>query len=147
MENSRRNNISMIAVQSNDCSENENPSTKLRFSAAFRPIYYFSRFFGFMSFTFVHDSKGDIQRHKITAVDILWFFISLCIYLFALNITIVWHDLYMSTINSNFIMLASKTIFISEIVFCIIGMIMDLCNRCEIINILRNIEQFDKEVR
>lgn len=48
---------------------------------SFTFIYYFSRVFGFMPFTIVYDSDGKIQAARIRTIDILWFMITIGLYL------------------------------------------------------------------
>lgn len=56
------------------------PSPKdFNFAYGFRPIYYSSRIFGLMPFTFVYNSKGKIDGSKVELVDILWLIISITI--------------------------------------------------------------------
>lgn len=130
----------------NNCSENENPLRKLNFSVVFRPIYYFLRVFGFMPFTIVYDSKGAVQKHSITVFDVVWLLISLFVYLYAIHSTIIWYDSENSPDMSAFLLWVGKIFYILEIVFCIIGILMDLCNRYKLINILQSFEMFDEEV-
>lgn len=45
------------------------------FVKSIRPIYYFSRVFGFLPFSIEFDSKGEVQNARISAFDFLWFVI------------------------------------------------------------------------
>lgn len=47
----------------------------------FKPIYYFSRALGLWPFTI--DSNGSIKKAHVRLVDILWFSMSICLYLLA----------------------------------------------------------------
>lgn len=148
MENSKHKIISMITVQStsNNCSENENPPRKINFAVSFRPIYYFLRVFGFMPFKIVYNSNGEIEGQKITAFDIVWLLISLSFYLFAIDGNKIWSDIYTLRNFSSIVIFIRKASFILEILFYIIGILMDFHNRRKLVNILQNVDKIDKEV-
>lgn len=147
MKSSRRQNIQIVQVQPNaDTKDGNQRSTNLNFAITFRPIYYFLRLFGFMPFTIVYDSKGEVQAARITARDILWLLISLCAYLLAFNGSKIWENPYLLHKYSTVFIYVIKLYDISEILFGIIGIVMDLCNRFKLIDIMRTLNQFDKEV-
>lgn len=149
MENSKRKHISIIAVQSpsNDRSKNDNPPGKLNWSFAFRPIYYFLRVYGFMPFTIVYDSIGEAQKTKVTLRDILWFLVSLCVYLLAFKGNSNWEETHTVLNVTPVIKFGGNILFGAETVFSIIGIIMDHYNKLKLIHMLQKFDQFDKKAR
>lgn len=146
MENSKCTNVSGLPNQSplNDWSENKNSVKKFNFANVFRPIYYFMRAFGYMPFTIVYDSIGEIRQSSVTTLDILWLLISLCVHLLIIYLDTMWNDStnHISTLD----VLLNQMFIIIEAIVCLIAIIMDLCNRFKFIDILRKFGQFDKEV-
>lgn len=58
---------------------NENSSKKRDFVYTLRPIYIFSRIFGAMPFSLVHNSIGEIQKARVNIFDFLWFMVSIAV--------------------------------------------------------------------
>lgn len=56
-------------------------SKKLSFAHSFKPVYILCRIFGFMPFSIAYDSNGEIQTARIRVVDLIWFIISIGVYL------------------------------------------------------------------
>lgn len=148
MENSSRKTDSIITMQStlNDCTENQNQSRKLNFAKTFRPIYYVSRFFGFMPFTIIYDSSGVAQEPKTSAFDIAMVFVSLCAYSYTIIGERIMNNTFTTQNYSNIVSFSWKSSTIHDGLFGIINTIMDLCNRFKYIEILKRFNHFDNEV-
>lgn len=114
----------------------KNPPQKLNFTNAFRPIYYFSRVFGYMPFKFIYDSNGEVQKPRFTAPDILWFLVTFCALLLELNGNRIWNDENTLRNFSNMFTLSTKCYYILETIFCTIALWMDLCNRFKFVDIM-----------
>ena len=67
-------------ISNNKTNKIKPQAKKLNFMDSFRPVYYFSRIFGLLPFSFIYDSNGDVQKTKITKFDGLWFLISMFVY-------------------------------------------------------------------
>lgn len=148
MENFRLQDILMVQSAPNAVPKDENHRTNtLNFAIAFRPIYYFSRIFGRMPFTIVHNSNGEIQRPRITAFDIIWLFISLCVYSVALISNQMWKDTYVAWKRNKIFIISNNVYALLEVGFCLIGIIMDLFNRYKIVQVLNKFTIFDKKVK
>lgn len=147
MENPSRKDILKLTVQPklNDCRNQKNLSTNFNFAYVFRPIYYISRVFGFMPFKIIYNSKSDAQEPKMGAFDMIWFLISISVYLLAIDTKQVW-DVQLKNNGSNTLSISTKALSIVELIFGIIGIGMDLCNRFKLINILGKFTIFDCEV-
>lgn len=151
MENSTRKNVSVITVQStsNDGYKIENPARKWTFAFAFRPMYYLMRVCSFMPFTIIYDTVGEVLKPRVTALDILWLLISLCNYLMALYCTKVFYTKFKQHKPPNVTktsILVNEFFYMSEVIFGMSSIIIDLCNRFKLNDILRKFDQFDKEV-
>lgn len=66
-------------------------SKKLTFAHSFKPVYILCRIFGFMPFTIAYDSNGAIQTAQIGVADIMWFIISIGIYLSSALYFVIFH--------------------------------------------------------
>lgn len=114
------------------------------FVYSYRPMYYFSRFFGLLPFSFVYDSNGDLQAPRIRIVDSVWFVFTIVFYV-------------MLAINSCQDVVipkdAAPLIFLSNTLLLTVGLfngaamiVVNMCVRCKFVAILRKITHFDKEV-
>lgn len=112
----------------------------------FRPIYYFSRVFGFMSFSIVYDTKKKSLLPIVKIFDILWFMAFLCLYM-ALAFSTYRRILSSQISNGLYVLIigGSMQILFSLILGAIIT-VMDMCNRRKLVNIVNKFYMFDKEV-
>lgn len=123
--------------------EKEHAIEITNFTDVFRPIYYFARLCGQMPFSIgAHGSR-------VSKIDALWFFISICIYstlAFSVCVYLVRAFSHYG-INPTLYVLASGVSLIRLINFIcgILILIMDMCNRRRIVNILKKITIFDRE--
>lgn len=118
------------------------------FLYTFRPIYYVSRVFGLMPYTIVYDTNGDAVKPKKTACDCLWFVISILVYT-ALAYLIYQEKTvpsYDKSTSMLILMLGDRILSILSLIFGAQLIIMDMCNRYKLIDILKNVTIFDKEV-
>lgn len=121
-------------------------SKRLTFAHSFKPIYIFSRIFGFMPFTIVLDSSGAIQTARVSVFDSMWFIIFIGTYLFS--------TLYFVTyvrgkqVASTFATLAyaTRTIVVFRKLFNCMCITTDMCNRFKLVEILKKIGTFDEKV-
>lgn len=125
----------------------ENRSKNLNFADSFRPIYYFSRVFGLMPYSIIYDSNGDVQEPKVRTLDVLWFVISMCIYI--LMAVILYQEMNISNLNTSvyILLLGEFVLLMLTLIFGAQVIGMDMCNRFRIIDILKKINTFDKEAR
>lgn len=116
------------------------------FEYGFQPIYYFSRVIGLWPFTIVRDSNGSIEKTRVRFVDAFWFFISIFAYLTAAFYA--YKDIkslqVSNTETTNF------SIFFIFQIMCLLfgacGVVLDMCNRTKLVNILEKFTAFDNEV-
>lgn len=123
-------------------------SQKFNFFYSFRPIYYFSRTFGFMPFTIVFNSNGSIQGPNIRTFDILWFIIAITIYILSAIVVLqnTEHLEIGSTTESEILKNTDFVILVSMLFFGALIIAMDMYNRGTIVEMLKSIKSFDDEV-
>lgn len=134
------------------CSESESQLTvlnsgKINFFYSFRPIYYFSRIFGFMPFTIVCDSNGTIQGPAIRSFDIFWFIVSILLYLLSAFLSFKNAQFPKNSDSTESVILirADHFLLLSGLMFGALIILMDMCNRFKLVGILKNIKTFDEE--
>lgn len=119
-------------------------SKKFNFEYGVRPIYYFLRLMGLWPFSIVHGLNGSIQETKVRFIDVVWFLISIALYLAAAFSTferikqIPYPNLMITIFNyiAQTLGLACGALHIA----------MDLCSRKRIGSFLDMFRTFDNEV-
>lgn len=105
-----------------------------------RPVYYLSRIYGFHPFSLVFDSNGDVFGATVGKLDCLWFAVSLLIYVsFSLL------ECRNLRLPSTVITFMDNILFMLNVVFAMICILMDLFNRFKFANILKQFTIFDAE--
>lgn len=119
---------------------------KLNFAYCFRPIYYFSRIFGYMPFTIIYDSSGAIQKPKIRIFDLIWFILSFLIQTIP-PLMYVQNEGLSIHYATSFILSRIDIILVNFwMTYIIVSIAMDMYNRFILIEILKRINNFDEEV-
>lgn len=111
------------------------------------PIYFFSRVVGLMPFTIAHDRDSKILRAKVTAFDFIWFVISISVHT---CFVVIWYrNLDYKKIKnvSNVLPIGMGAHATFGLIYSVICVVMDMCNRCKLVDLLRRFMTFDKEVR
>lgn len=116
------------------------------FVYCFRPVYYFSRIFGFMPFTVIYDSNGTIQGPKIRVFDILWLILSMFVQILSPILYIQNRKFSIYDISLAILIRSDAIVITMRTVFNISAIIMDMCNRYKLMEILKKINNFDEEV-
>lgn len=81
-QNMKRNRIySINSVSSQNEDSNTRKVLQRNFIRSLSPIYYFSRAFGLMPFSIVHNANGDFQAIEVKKIDFLWFTVSISLYM------------------------------------------------------------------
>lgn len=122
-------------------------SKKLDFVHCFRPVYYFSRIFGYMPFTFIYDSNGTIQELKVRVLDILWLILSIFIHIFIAIIYFRNEGFAIFNGTSDIIIKSDIYLMVLWLIFIILSITMDMCNRSNLMEILKKFNNFDENVR
>lgn len=145
--------VSSIMVQASvnnqlEMIEKRDKNTKtVRFPNVLRPIYYISRAFGFMPYSIIHDSNGDIKEPNVKKIDILWLLLSITIHSF---IVVLLHNNMKSLQDPTrpyyILMIGDHLVAFVTVMFGIVMIGIDLCNRFKFIDILKKITTSDKEV-
>lgn len=122
-------------------------SNELDFVHSFEPIYYLSRCFGLMPFKIVRNTNGEIQMPKVSRLDVLWFVISVCLYLYLVSFI----GQYMvfakdMTRQQSILFSCGQLRLIFCLIFAILTIGMEMRNRFELVAILKKITNIDKDV-
>lgn len=108
-----------------------------------QPVYFFARFFGLLPFSLVCDENGDIKRTRVKVFDLIWFTISISVYMCLIY-------LYQTEIDFSH---GSKTLVFCDTVNDLIQLVLppciccwDMYNRPQFVDVLKKLTSFDKEV-
>ena len=121
-------------------------SKKLTFAYSFKPIYIFSRIFGFMPFTITFDSNGAIQTARIRMIDFIWFIISIGIHLISSIHFIMLYCHQPIPETSTTLAYGTQSIVVFRKLFNCLCIGIDMYNRHKLVEILRKINIFDENV-
>lgn len=117
-------------------------SKEYDFVDSFRPVYYFSRAFGYMPYSVIFDSKAGIHRPAVRSFDILWFIIAILLYF---STGIGFYALNVSHSTSTVLSVGDQ----SEIAHIFVGVlffVMDMCNRFKFVEIWNKFNKIDDMV-
>lgn len=136
--------------QIEDSVENVNSSEQLNFFSSFKPNYYFLRALGLWPFSFVRDSNGEIIKSKITKLDLLWFIISIHLYVLASIVFFKSSKIFErenTKTTANYIIVnGNYTRLIFGLILVALSIGIDMCNRFKLANALKMFATFDKLV-
>lgn len=121
------------------------------FLSSFKSSHYFLRAFGLWPFSIVCDeSNGGVQKPKVTKIDLLWFIVSIHLYILAAIVFFnnrenferknVGSTAKYIIINGEFVRLA----FCLTLIALLIG--IDMCNRFKLVSVVNMFVAFDKLV-
>lgn len=122
-------------------------SKATKFVDIFRPVYYFLRFCGQMPFSIVSNLNSEnLVQPRVNKRDALWFFIAMCLYT-----AIAWRTFGKLTAKLDeskivcVLFTGNSLLHVTTMMFGIVKLIMDMCNREKLVNILNKFTQFDRE--
>lgn len=120
-------------------------SNKPNLVSSLRPFYFFSRAFGLLPFSVKFDTSGEIQTAQVSGFDVVWFGISISIHFF-LIFAFFQIVIFSQDPSASYVLYFGNDIFnLAGLIFGIITMIMDMCNRSKLVEILKGFTNFDKE--
>lgn len=123
-------------------------SEKLNFSFSFWPIYYFARVCGQMPFSILIYPNGAIAGPKMYKRDLIWFAIAMCIHCAFICMSV--HIIQFTHVPNEIISVlhfGNLTAWFIMLLFGISMIVLDAYKRNEIVDILKKITVFDREVR
>lgn len=139
----------VVDNQLQNTAESVTSHRELNFFSCFKVNYYFLRALGLWPFSFVRDSSGKIQKPKVTKIDLLWFIVSILLYVSAsvvYNNTSNVESKYMNNI-ATYIMHKGEYIRLTLSIFLVTSIIgIDMCNRFKIVNAIKMFIHFDEVV-
>lgn len=122
-------------------------SKTMNFAYCFRPVYYFSRIFGFTPYTIIYDSNGRIQVPKIRVLDIIWLILSIFAQILSPILYTRNEKFSIYHINLAILIRADAIIIAVRTIFNISAIVMDMCNRYKLVETLKKLDDFDDHVR
>lgn len=126
--------------------QNEFKTKNLNFAHSFRPIYYCSRVFGLTPFSIIYDSDDEVQMPKVGVLDSFWFVVSICLYLIMAYSS--YHQMIVNQYQSipNVLVIGGYMISILSLIFGAVIVGIDMWSRFRLVDVLKKITTFDKEV-
>lgn len=118
------------------------------FGSVFRPLHYCSRIWGLASFSIVTNSNGEFQKPKIHLFDGLWFLASIGIYCLFIEATLNKFKISKENLKREtwILILSARLMELFTYVYGILIIIMNMCNRFKLIDMVKMCNCFDKEV-
>lgn len=117
------------------------------FEHAFRPIYYFSHLAGLWSFSIIRDSSGKIQRARMNFFAISWSILFICLNLTLAFSTYVKLKAGLEKIEDQLRFIVLNTFLMISLLCGVFGIVSDVVNRHNLVDILIKFNTFDSEVR
>lgn len=120
-------------------------SNEHSFLFTLRPVIHFSRLFGLISYSIVQEPNGEIREPKVTKCGAFWFVSSMAL---CLSMAYINHINSPSLSNSvSFILhMGLHLLVFFEMIFGVIVLLFDMCNRFKTVAILKTFTNFDTEV-
>lgn len=119
-------------------SSNISESVKIAYRAA--------RIYGLLPYTINYNSNGEIDSCSVRAFDILWFIITV-----TTSVTFSVFGFFALTptadIRTTVLLLGGRIILIGSVLLTAISIVLDELNRHRIVDMLKTITFFDKEVK
>lgn len=146
--------VSVIKMVEPSSIEPLNPSKDehekiVHFTRVFRPIYCFARICGFMPFSIRRtDSLNGHFVPRVSPCDVIWFAISMCFYL-TMIVNTFWGRIFLpheANALLSAIAVGNYLLRLLILSFSIVHLIIDVCNRYKLVNILNDFTVFDQEV-
>lgn len=111
-----------------------------------KPTYIAARVFGQLPFTIHCNSNGELTRASVGAFDVLWFIGAIILNLVCVYFTL--SSLQISfVIESSVLLNGSRLITIFGFLMAPIFIVLDMINRNRLVKILRDLSNFDDNVR
>lgn len=115
------------------------------FNDAIRSAHRISRIFGQLPFSVKYKSNDEIDGTHVGIFDLIWFCISIAIYLYFFRTIWMTFDLS-GDFQSLIIFLISRLILLADLLLSAIAIILDMLNRNRLVGILKELKVFDVEV-
>lgn len=131
---------------------NKGRKKTMSFGSVYRSHYYLSRVWGLASFSIATDSNEEIKIAKIRLYDVVWFLATISIYsLFTFDELNQFEDFRRKSnqkgFNGAWILIAcARLVNILGFSYGILVVVMNICNRFNLMNLVNMYIRFDKEV-
>lgn len=132
-------------MESSTVIQNEQ-SKVLTFKDGFHPNYQYARAVGLWPFQIIHNTIESNEKTRVRLIDILWFFVSIAVYLTATYYSI--DDIKYTEDGSakSYVVIIYYIFQITALVSGAFSIILDMLNRNLLLKILEKFTTFDHEV-
>lgn len=121
-------------------------SHRLNFVTSLWPFYLFSRSLGLLPFSVKFDANGEIKKARVSVFDLLWFGLAISFYLsLAFFYFGSFNEQQISTSTSYILFLGDSLFNLNGLLYGVVIIIMDMCNRHKLVDILKRLSFFEKE--
>lgn len=125
----------------------ENHLKNCTFAHSVRPFHCFSRLFGLMPFSIIHDPNGQAYASAVSILDGLWFTISIILYSLINFLVFQNTTLQLEPNTASYILiLGDDLLLLANLFFGLLFLGIDMINRFKIAHILQEFNMFDLEV-
>lgn len=125
----------------------DDQSNNLTFKDGFQSNYQYSRAVGLWPFQIVHNADESNEKTRVRLVDILWFFVSIALYLTATFYSFDDIKYVPGSSAQSYALFIYYIYQITSLIFGAISIVLDMLNRKKLVNILEKFTAFDDEVR
>lgn len=120
---------------------------KVTFADSMRPFYYFLRLFGLLPFSITYDLNGQPHASRVSVLDVLWFTISTLLYSTITYLVFRSITIPQETATASYILiLGDDLLLLANMFFGILFVGIDMFNRYELVNTLKEFDMFDTAV-
>lgn len=121
-------------------------SKNIDFVYNLKSIHLYSRLFGLVPFTLVRDSNGEVQKPHVGKIDLLWFMISISLYLYLAYAYWIVVSGMQDARRSSILQLGDTMLIVLGLIYGAAICIIDMYNRTRIAEFLKHFLLFDKNV-
>lgn len=135
-----------ISAQSNATEQNRKKLSKNFFDCV-KPVYESSKKFGLMIFSIKYSSNGEMENCEVHCMHIIWFIVSVSLFL-SLTVfsAIVLVPVEYGNIRTTIFVRGRRVLMTINLILCAISTISNMLNRHRLIDMMKMINSYDKEV-
>lgn len=125
--------------------EHKNRQNVHNFVHCVQPVYYVSRFYGLMPFSFKHNAKGEVIGSEIKMFDLVWFIVSIANYLTLAYLC--WCTLRIPNSDLTYVLyFGNHVLLISGLLVGAFSVAFDMFNRHRLVEMTIKFNVFDRKV-
>lgn len=120
----------------------------MSFGSVFRPLHRLARIWGLAPYSIAADSNGELLNSKIHLYDGLWLLTTVLLYLAFLNYSVDAFNVDRKALHREtwILILCARLLAIFAFLYGILSIIINMCNRFKLMNMVKMYTRFDEEV-